>query len=70
MNAGDKVKIVLPADADLFKTVWWPKDGNTTGIVQKVFKNGKVAVAVDQLPNRSRDGRATMHFDANELFAE
>ena len=32
------------------------------GTVQKVFRNGKVAVAIDQIRNRSADGCATIHF--------
>jgi hypothetical protein len=38
-----------------------------TGKVEKVFKNGNVAVAVDQLQNRSEDGKRTIHFPSSLL---
>lgn len=68
MNSGDKVRIVLAADADLLRTAWWPK-GETTGTIQKVFKNGKVAVAVHQLRNvwDGGDGLRTLHFRRENL---
>lgn len=66
MQVGDKVKIVLNDNDPLYGTVWWPK-GQVTGVVQKIFKNGKVMVAIDQLPNRSDDGKSSMNFPANEL---
>ena len=38
-----------------------------TGKVTKVFKNGNFAVSVNELPNRSDDGKRTMHFSAEDL---
>ena len=35
-----------------------------TGTVQKVFKNGQVAVAADYYRNTSEDGRKTVHASA------
>lgn len=61
IQIGDKVRIILKPDADLFKTMWWPK-GETTGTVQKIFKNGKIAVAVDQLYAAGDDNKRTLHF--------
>jgi hypothetical protein len=67
MNIGQKVTIHAPADSSLARYAkWWPK-GVLTGTVQKLFKNGKVAVAVDQLPNNSDDGCKTMNFPADWL---
>ena len=67
-NVGDKVRIELAEDADLYRTQWWPKRGvEVTGTVQKVYKNGKVAVAIDQLRNRSEDGKHTMHMRPESL---
>lgn len=65
---GERVLVEYPADHVLFTTKWWPKFGETvTGTVQKVFKNGRVAVAIDQLPNRSEDGKSTMNVPAEHL---
>jgi hypothetical protein len=61
LTIGQTVTITAPEGAALYTTTWWPKMGTkVTGTVQKVFKNGNVAVAVDQLPNRSADMRKTM----------
>jgi len=62
-----RVKIVAPPDAYIWTTKWWPQRGDVTGTVQKTFKNGKVAVAIDQLRNRSDDGRKTMNLPAEWL---
>ncbi len=66
LKAGDKVRIILKDNADLWRTDWWPKRGiETTGTVQKLYKNGKVAVAVHQLRNNSEDRCHTLRFDPN-----
>jgi hypothetical protein len=39
----------------------WIPAGPLTGTVQKVFKNGKVAVAIDQIRNGSADGLHTLN---------
>lgn len=65
MEVGQKVRITTTEW--LAQCQWWPKEG-ATGTVQKVFKNGKVAVAVDQVKNRSEDGCWTGHFKAAQLF--
>jgi hypothetical protein len=68
MNAGQKVEIVNTLPQGWFKHLrQYPS--MLTGTVQKVFKNGKVAVAVDQLPNRGGDGKKTIHFEP-EVFAQ
>ena len=65
---GAKVRINVPEDDSLRQTKWYPK-GEVTGTVQKVFKNGKVAVAVDQLRNvqDSGDGLRTLHFHRDHV---
>lgn len=68
-QTGDKVEIRVAADSPLYQTNWWPKSGKVTGTVQKVFKNKKIAVAVDQVKNSSEDRRHTMNFDSCELFS-
>lgn len=65
LEAGQKVQIVIADDSPLHGCVWWPK-GEITGTVQKIFKNGKVAVAVHQIRNEAKsktaDGYKTLHF--------
>lgn len=61
---GTAVEIQLPPAHALNMTKWWPKTGPVTGTVQRVFKNGQVAVAIDQLGNRSEDGHRTLHLAA------
>lgn len=63
---GDRVTVRVPATAPLAAVAWWPK-GEVTGTVQKLFKNGKVAVAIDQIRNRSADGCHTMHLSPEWL---
>ena len=65
LTPGTRVRIT-PND-DLLDTAWWPKSGDVTGTVERVFKNGKVAVAVDQLGNRSDDHKRTIHFGPADL---
>jgi len=38
-----------------------------TGTVQKTYKNGRVLVAIDQLRNRSEDGRKSILLDVAQL---
>jgi hypothetical protein len=70
LKVGERVAIVIPEASILYNTAWWPKTGPVTGTVQKVFKNGKVAVAVDQLHNWGGDGLRTMHFQADDIVWE
>jgi hypothetical protein len=66
LNPGVKVTVIPTEQSGLLNCKWWPK-GTVTGTVTKVFKNGKVAVAVDQLRNFSEDGLRTLHFDQSDL---
>jgi ABC-type cobalt transport system substrate-binding protein len=67
MEPGTRVTITLPAKSPFLKCIWFPKSGEVTGTVQKCFKNGLVAVAVDQIGNASTDGRRTLHFSRDHL---
>jgi len=58
MQRGDHVIIHSPSRA---ACSWW-HDG-ATGTVQRIFRNGKVAVALHDIRNQSADGRLTQHFD-------
>jgi len=66
MKVGDRVKVT--DDGIFAKADWYPK-GRATGTVQKVFKNGKVAVAIDQLRqiHDSGDGLRTLHYPSRSL---
>jgi len=66
LQVGQTVRIVIPEGHDLLTTTWWPR-GENTGTVQKLFKNGKVAVAVHRLRNRSEDGFTTINFSRDHL---
>lgn len=66
MKINSTVRVLVTVNA-----TWWPQ-GTVTGIVQHVYKNGKVAVAVHQLPNGNPrfvggDGLTTLHFHARDL---
>ena len=67
-NRGDKVSILAPEGADVYRTQWWPK-GEITGTVEKTFKNGNIAVAIDQMGNRSADHCRTMNIPFSWLTA-
>lgn len=68
LEAGLKVRIVLPADSPFREVSWIADPDALTGTVQRVFKNGKVAVAVDQLRTwDSKDGLRTLHFAQEEV---
>lgn len=67
MQTGDKVTFPNRMPEPWFLGTY-PE--NLTGIVQKVFKNGQVAIAVDQLRNNSEDGRRTLHFKAAFINGE
>lgn len=69
LTPGTQVEIVLPADHPTLTAAWWPTD-TVTGTVEKVYKNGKVAVAVDRVHNQSADRLKTLHFLASELVAK
>lgn len=66
MKQGDKVSIKVAEGSGFLKCVWWPK-GDVTGLVEKVYKNGKVSVAVDQIKNRSADGRRSLNFKLSDV---
>lgn len=65
---GTKVHVTTPAGADLLTTKWWPK-GEVTGTVQKLYKNGNAAVAIDQIRNFSADGLHTINLPTSWLAA-
>jgi hypothetical protein len=67
LQIGERVRIEIPADSSLYQTKWWPKKGPVTGTVQKIFKNGTVAVAIDQIRNFSADGKHTMHIPVGSI---
>lgn len=66
MEKGTSVRIVLSEGHALLTTKWFPKTG-ATGTVERVFKNGRVAVAVNEVRNFSNDGLKTLHFEASEV---
>lgn len=68
-QVGDRVEIRIPDDHDLYRTEWWPKKGTrVTGTVQKLFKNGKIAIAIDQLGNKSEDRKHTINWRSIECL--
>ena len=69
IHTGDRVAITVPAEHPLMTTKWWPVHAEHTGTVTKVFKNGRAAVAVDQLRNRSADGCHTLHIELEHLVS-
>lgn len=69
LRIGTKVSITTPPDADVLKTKWWPK-GQVTGTIQKLYKNGNAAVAIDQIRNFSADGLHTMNIPTSWLEAK
>lgn len=68
VSSGSKVDVSLPDDSPFLQTKWYPK-GPVTGVVQKVFANGNVSVAIDQLRNMSSDGRRTLLVPASAVRA-
>jgi len=68
MQVGDMVRIIDADRGGFSKCLWWPT-GQVTGTVQKIFKNGQVAVAIHQLRNvnDSGDGLRTLHFRLSDL---
>lgn len=66
LETGMAVKVQVAANSPFLSCVWWPK-GEVTGKVQKLFKNGQVAVAVDQLYVAGGDNKRTLHFNRSEL---
>lgn len=69
IQIGSRVLVVLPEDAPLRGTQWYPK-GEVTGEVQRIFKNGTAAVAIDQIRNSSADGRHELHLRLEYLVLE
>jgi hypothetical protein len=84
LTPGTKVRIIVSANSPFLACAWWPttaeRDGRfgsvwvrrateVTGTVQKVYKNGSAAVAVDQIRNASEDGLKTLSFKVTELEA-
>jgi hypothetical protein len=51
-----------------FNRPQWIPVGPLTGTVQKVFKNGKVAVAIDQIRNGSADGLHTLNVPGDRII--
>lgn len=66
IKIGTKVEVALTPDAPLCQTAWWPT-GTVTGTVQKIYKNGTVLVAIDQIRNGSQDRKKSMNFSATDL---
>lgn len=65
MQVGQMVKVTRNDGSWLNSAAWWP-EGDITGIVTKVCKNGSVYVAQDQFRNSSEDGRRTRVFAARD----
>jgi hypothetical protein len=61
LNIGDKVLVTRNEGSWFFKAIWWP-EGDITGDVTKICKNGSVYVAQDWLKNNSEDGKRTRVF--------
>lgn len=71
LTVGQEVEIILPDDCPLYRTAWWPKKGKfpkITATVQKVYKNGKVMIAVHQFRNRSEDRMHSMRWSTLEYL--
>ena len=60
MTVGTKVNITIPQGEYLLECRWIPGPA-LTGTIQRLFKDSRAAVAIDQLRNRSQDGRRTLH---------
>jgi hypothetical protein len=69
MTDSNRVTIQVPAGEALLAAAWWPK-GEVTGTVTKRHANGTCMVAVDQLRNRSADGRRSVILPAAWLTVE
>lgn len=67
LEIGTVVRVEVPADDPLMTTSWWPKAGPVFGTVERVFKNGRVAVAVHDLHNFSDDRMKTLHIERHFL---
>lgn len=65
MQVGQKVKVTRNQGSWLNQATWWP-EGDITGTVTKVCKNGSVYVAQDQFRNTSEDGRRTRVFSTSD----
>lgn len=66
MRIGETIEFANTLPEPWFKHLpAYPK--TLSGTVQKLFKNGNVAVAVHQLPNGSEDGCRTIHFKQDTM---
>jgi hypothetical protein len=65
MNVGQKIRVTRNANSWLNQATWWP-EGDITGTVTKVCKNGAIYVAQDQFRNISADGRRTRVFSTED----
>lgn len=62
-----------------FPQEWWSKDTNfmygkvyplvITGVITKLFKSGKMQIAVNEMINDSADGKRSMHIDREHLVS-
>ena len=68
LRVGRTVEIRIPEGHVLNRTAWWPKSGKVTATVQKVFRNGKVALAIHQIRNSSADGCHTLNWSSLEYL--
>ncbi len=56
---------------------WWSEESNflygkvyplvVTGVITKVFKNGTLLVAINEMRNGSEDGKRSMHVNKDDL---
>lgn len=75
---------VLEVDQEItafntFPKEWWGRESNfkfgkvaplvVTGAITKVFKSGKLLVAINEMPNVSADGKASMHIEQDNLVS-
>ncbi len=61
-----------------FPKQWWGKESNykygktiplvITGKVTKIFKNGKLLVPINEMPNNSGDGLTSMNIEQKDLI--
>jgi len=62
-----------------FPKEWWGKESNfkygkvapliISGVITKIFKNGKLLVAVNEMPNISADGKTSMNIEQDNLVS-
>jgi hypothetical protein len=66
---GEIIRIEMTADNQFNRCVWFPKGTHVMATVERVFKNGKLAVALHGTRNRSDDGRITVHLSPGDIVA-